>query len=58
MFVNELDSNGNPICSVCNKPVMPNGTLPVDSLDRGTGAFTKSGAVAIIHKSCAQALDL
>jgi hypothetical protein len=58
VFTNELDENGNPICTACGKSVMPNGTLPVDSLDRGTGAFTASGGIAIIHKSCAKELGL
>jgi len=58
MFTNELNADGNPICTACNRPVMPNGTLPEDSLERGTAAFNASGGITIIHKSCAQALGL
>lgn len=58
MFTNELNSDGNPICPACSKPVMPNGTLSIDSDERGTGAFVASGGVAIIHKSCAKELGL
>lgn len=58
MFTNKLDENGNPICAACGESVMPNGTLPIDSLERGTGAFTASGSVAIVHKRCAKEIGL
>jgi len=58
MFENQLNADGNPICSVCLAPVVPNGTLSEDSLERGTGAFLASGGLTIIHKGCAQAMGL
>lgn len=58
MFTNEIDSDGHPICMLCDKAVMPNDTLPEDSPDRGTGALTTTGDITIIHKHCAKEMGL
>jgi len=58
MFNNEIDEDGRPVCTVCNEAVAPNDTLPEDSLDRGTGAFTAGGGMVIIHKGCAKKVGL